>query len=455
MERIMSEYSTGSLRNVVSEDGMQSKYKGYCDVMCYMMTICLGMCMITGNKFFSFAIIALAAASIFTIEAIIPIEFMLFLAPILFDSGLAIGIDKIIFLIITVGQIISVFFLRKSLINKRYLMIAAWIILAVIASGIHSRFNQPWGTASVLVVEIVTFIFYSQYCLSRPQVYELVDRFSKVCMVMMVFFVIQIILHPTSVDNRLTVAEDLNINHFAMTISQISIFLLTYGLLSSKKRKKNICFVLYVVGLIMLLFTGTRSSTIAIVCSSIFVYIQASKISGREQGFQRVILLGLLVLVLAVVSNTILGSNDFLKDRFTLTNLVSTSGSGRFPSLMTEFTEIIPDNFWLGVGPSAYAEVDAVYQYGHWYFSSHNVIGSMLTQLGIIGSVPLVILCINIIKRLNNGLKIDVRFLIPLGLVITCLINGIGEQIFNSRMYWFALSFSILLLNSMDVYQEA
>ncbi len=90
----MSDNSRETAYSSSYEAERHSKYKGYCDIMCYIMTLCLGMCMITGNKLFSFAIIGLSVACIFTVEAIIPIEFMLFLAPILFDSGLAIGIDS-------------------------------------------------------------------------------------------------------------------------------------------------------------------------------------------------------------------------------------------------------------------------------------------------------------------------------------------------------------------------
>lgn len=445
----MSGYSNNKGMPIEYLEEKPSRYKIYSDALCYAMTICLGLCMITGNRIFSFAIIGLSVMCIFTVEAIIPVEFMLFLAPILFDSGLSIGIDKIVFLIITAGQLIQVVFVHRRLTNSRYLGLSVWLILAVIASGMHSRFNQPWGTVSILIVDIITFILYSQICITKQQAVELLDRFANVCLVMMLFFAVQSVLHPTSVDNRLTVAEELNINHFAMTISQISIYLLAYAMLAKNRRIKILCIAIYVVGCAMLLFTGTRSSTIAIVCSSFIVYLIASKDSGKQQKIQKVILLALVVLVLAVVFNSILSSNEFLRERFTISNLFSSSGSGRFPSLITEFTKIIPDNLWLGVGPSAYAEVDAVYQYGRWFFSAHNIIGSMLTQLGLIGSVPIVIITINIVKRLKHFSIFNNKFLLPLGLVVVCLINGIGEQIFNSRMFWFDLGFAVLLLNSL------
>ncbi len=445
----MSEYLARKEMSSTTETKRISRYKIYCDLMSFTIALCLGMRMITGNRLFSFAAIALSVACIFNIEAIIPIEFLLFLAPAPFDSGLAIGIDKIVFLIITIGQLLFVLFLYRKIINIRYLGIVFWVITAVIASGICSRFDRPWGTVPILVVNIITFIFYSQMRITRKQVYELLDRFSVVCIIMMVFFIIQILLDPINVDNRLTVSEELNVNGFAMTISQISIFLFTYGLLSKNFYVKRICFTTYIAGCIVLLFTGTRSSTIAIVCSSAFVYFLASKRKGKAQKIRHVLLFTVIVLVLAVIFNAILSSNEFLKQRFTISNLISSGGSGRLPSLMIEFTEIIPDNLWLGVGPSAFAEVDAVYQYGRLHFSSHNIIGSMLTQLGLLGSIPLIILCVNIVKRLGVGLRSDVKYLIPLALVLTCLINGIGEQIFNSRMYWFALSFSVLILNSI------
>ena len=77
---------------------------------------------------------------------------------------------------------------------------------------------------------------------------------------------------------------------------------------------------------------------------------------------------------------------------------------------------------------------------------AHNLLIAILSDLGLIGlllfGVPLVRFLCRLLRRK------DPAALLPLGMIVTALITGVGENIYTERFLWYAVGLALWQLSS-------
>lgn len=96
---------------------------------------------------------------------------------------------------------------------------------------------------------------------------------------------------------------------------------------------------------------------------------------------------------------------------------------------------------------SGYGTAIAVLRaYGDEHSGAHNILIAVLSDLGLIGlllfGIPLARLLCRILRRK------DTAALLPLGMIVTALVIGVGENIYTERFLWYAAGLALWLLNS-------
>lgn len=91
---------------------------------------------------------------------------------------------------------------------------------------------------------------------------------------------------------------------------------------------------------------------------------------------------------------------------------------------------------------------DVLHAHGDDHSGAHNLVFAILSDLGLIGLLLLAVPLFRLLWRLLR--RKDPAALLPLGLLITTLVNGIGENIYTERFLWFAVGLALWLLNSAD-----
>lgn len=83
---------------------------------------------------------------------------------------------------------------------------------------------------------------------------------------------------------------------------------------------------------------------------------------------------------------------------------------------------------------------------GDGHSGAHNILIAILADFGLIGllllGIPLVRLLCRLLRRKNPAV------LLPLGMIVTALVTGVGENIYTERFLWYATGLALWLLNS-------
>ena len=89
---------------------------------------------------------------------------------------------------------------------------------------------------------------------------------------------------------------------------------------------------------------------------------------------------------------------------------------------------------------------------GDGHSGAHNILIAILSDLGLIGlllfGIPLLRLLCRLLRRK------DPAVLLPLGMIVTALVAGIGEDIYTERFLWYAAGLALWLLETAATHQN-
>ena len=77
---------------------------------------------------------------------------------------------------------------------------------------------------------------------------------------------------------------------------------------------------------------------------------------------------------------------------------------------------------------------------------AHNILIAILSDFGLIGLLLLGIPLVRLLCRLLR--RKDPAVLLPLGMIVTALVTGVGENIYTERFLWYAAGLALWLMNS-------
>lgn len=238
--------------------------------------------------------------------------------------------------------------------------------------------------------------------------------------------------------------ESVNANDLAVGLALLAAVVVSHFLANNFKNK-TLHLVFFVGSVIITVLTGSRTSLIAILVSTIFVFLYWMKINSKITFKVLFIIIGIL-LMLIISYNILLKNFPVLMERFTIESVIDSGGTGRFNVWKTYMNVYFPDYWLLGIGfdpQNIFKAVEVVNGVGH---GAHNIIIDILASSGIFGLFIYILIFSHSYKEINSCVKSNAHFLIPISMIVCVIFTGVGENVIRGRLLWFSIALGILMV---------
>lgn len=413
------------------------------------MTILLVAAMLlTRQALFGALVILLAIYTSRKITRLIP---LLFVSSLYSNYFLLVGN-------VSLGRIIAIIFVTRCLVellfrsNKLFIQYSYPLIVVMAISVISLCFSDYHALISITtMLNWLLFITSGYISLGQDERELVLKETFKFSLIVLLCINISGIISPNYVDGRLSVGISSNANNFAMMVVQVSTLIVAYLYMirihNKSKLPTLILIMLVVADSFYLIFkSGSRTSLIAWTLTITILFLHKKVHVKKNWVLKKYVCLILLLVGTLVSIGFLTTKNSEIGKRFTLESIKETGGSGRIGIIKTTFSEILPRYLFLGVGPSTSAEIAAVKSYYSDGNSNHNLLISMVTQVGILGTIAYMFFFFRIILDSMRASRNNDLIFVLMAIVIAAFINGIGEVIFDERFFWTALSMLAIFL---------
>lgn len=427
-----------------------NKEKAYMSFYPNLSTILLiYMILINNEKSSILSLIAILISLIFIFNPkyILPPLFFVSILGEYFVAFNGIGMSRILVTIFIVGSLIK--FMKSNIKFKSIYFI---LIMAICIFNFISAATSITGTITPAITMALNFImlFFMVYT-KLDDLEAFINTMKNGVVILSVYiFTLGISIYSRAINDnsisRMVIDEGLNPNEMGIALAQLSAFLFALLLLSKNIKELWFLSLILILNLISLFLTGSRSAAIGIVIAIIVVtFIGLFK---KEKVTKKLLVFGVTVIILITSYLSISNSELEVFQRFSIENVVESDGTGRTLIWSALIKEVIPENLLFGVGfggSNVYAAVQPHVPIAH---GTHNMILTIITQVGIIGSAIYLLIFYRSSKTLYKGYLKNDFVLIPLTMVLTSFANGIGEDIFSERFLWFAIGFGFMLITN-------
>ena len=241
---------------------------------------------------------------------------------------------------------------------------------------------------------------------------------------------------------------DVNSNRIAMMCVQVGTALIVPFIISKKKSFKIISIVSYVMTLILVFFTGSRTGLIAIIVAPVILFLimhHTGYSSEKQTKKNNILLLFFFALGLFIIISQLGSLDSKVLSRFSFQEVEETGGAGRMGAIEVMWKEIFPKYPIFGVGLSGDNFVAASLKYGVTH-PCHNIIFDSLCQLGVVGFLIMLSLILLIVHNSMFSIrkKNNMLMALPLILFFSSVINGLGETIYVEKFFWNNLALCIV-----------
>lgn len=406
----------------------------------------LGLSAITKSSIFVYALISLLPIGLIKPEYIIPIFYVSSLSSNYFMVAEGLGIARLCALTIMIAIVLKILVGRRYIEKYwlRYLLYIGVITLISFLLGNHQYILSLF----VVGMNLMILFSFANMRLDYNQIHQLFKSMYLAVIIITISIYVNAIINPTYISGRMTLSENLNNNSFSIIVAQLTAFLFGYILYTKNKSFKLIAVVLGFANLYLILLSGSRSAFIATIIGVLFT-ILVMKHKNKEQ-LNGILLVGFLVIIGFFVFIKVMDQYPVLAYRFNLDNIISSGGTGRWDRIVAEVKYVIPYNLFFGVGPTSLNEAIALQGYLLHPGSSHNILISMITQIGFVGGISYIIFVGDILRKLINRIASKKLLSIPLCLILTGIINGIGEVVYHERFFWSALALGVLCITAYN-----
>lgn len=412
--------------------------------------VLLGLSAITQNQFYVIALCAFIPVGIIKPIYIIPIYYVSSLSSQYFMAAEGIGLTRVFALAIFVGVFLRNFF-GEEVLERTWIRYLIYIASTTIISFIFANHQYPQILLTV-GMNLMIVLTFANMRFTGNEIHRLFKSiFWGVAIITTTIF-LNAILNPSIISDRVTLTDELNANTFAIMTSQLAAFLFGYALYTKNKLEKIVSIILVTLTVFLVLVSGSRTNFIALIMgilTTVFIFknIKNEKLKG-------ILLIAILSIIVNFIFTKVVQQFPALSYRFTLDSVISSGGTGRWERIVAELKYVIPQNLFFGVGPVSINETIALEGLISFPGSSHNILISMLTQIGLMGSVGYISLVYGILKKLiKNGESIRLSC-IPICLIMTGIFTGIGEVVYHERFFWSALALGILCISANHINSE-
>jgi len=301
------------------------------------------------------------------------------------------------------------------------------------------------------VLNILVFIAFANLSLNNNEVAPLFRAILLVVIIVTIFFAISLNINQLALMNkRLTADENVNENRFGMMAAQLAAYSLAYIYLTKKIYVKFVCLAVSLINIMFIILSGSRSALIGIAfgfVSAILIFLYYHK----EHIVKNIFFLVIICIGSALMLNFIIDAFPIINYRMDPDIIIESGGSRRWPRIIAELQYIIPDNFLWGVGPGALSEYLALEKYNIYDpGSSHNIIISLLAQMGFVGFMAYMVFFYRIISDAVSKIRLQRILFIPLMMILTAVFNGVGEVIYAERFFWNAFALTALCIMTSE-----
>ncbi len=351
--------------------------------------------------------------------------------------------SRFITIFFVLGAALSI--LRKGTIRQTSLYFALLIALSIILS-----FYSAYGRTSFPISSLLNMLLaIAMLNLSITSAENVSKQFYKFAALVVIY--VYLLLFRNGFDSlvegtRMSIAENVNSNALAMGLAIIMAILVADLLLYKNHLFSSI--VLIAANCVALFLTGSRSALIAAIVAPFLLYIiNAQDKHSKRNAFYLLVVSSILLIVIYRAMEHFFPT---IMERFTAENIGDSGGSGRLDVWKNYFTYFFPKYWLFGMGGDstnlhfglASLNLDA--------HGAHNIIIEILTTSGIIGLVLYAVCFVKFFNATTSQLRINKAQLLPIAIVLTILINGIGENTLGSRFTWFGVGLGYMLLYSAN-----
>lgn len=412
--------------------------------------VLLGLSAITQNQFYVIALCAFIPVGIIKPIYITPIYYVSSLSSQYFMAAEGIGLTRVFALAIFVGVFLRNFF-GEEVLERTWIRYLIYIASTTIISFIFANHQYPQILLTV-GMNLMIVLTFANMRFTGNEIHRLFKSiFLGVAIITTTIF-LNAILNPSIISDRVTLTDELNANTFAIMTSQLAAFLFGYALYTKNKLEKIVSIILVTLTVFLVLVSGSRTNFIALIMgilTTVFIFknIKNEKLKG-------ILLIAILSIIANFIFTKVVQQFPALSYRFTLDSVISSGGTGRWERIVAELKYVIPQNLFFGVGPVSINETIALEGLISFPGSSHNILISMLTQIGLVGSVGYILFVYGILKKLIKNCESISLSCIPICLIMTGIFTGIGEVVYHERFFWSALALGILCISANHINSE-
>ena len=352
----------------------------------------------------------------------------------------------------SLGRYVALFFivgvLMKIMFAKKRIKIDFWFVITVVitASAVILSFFGIKGYTGFPT----TFFFYLLFffCMlncpisSRKVLVDQIWWFTILTLAYSAWFLLQNGLSAFE-EGRVGKFEDaVNANQMAIGLAMLAASLVAHFLINNFKQK-TIHITLILATVFLTFLTGSRTSLIAILLSSVIIFLYWLKLNSGKFGTALLIII-LSAVLLYGIYQFLVARFPILMDRFTVDNVVESGASGRIDVWKAFLTEYFPDYWMFGIGfntKNLFHAVTDVNGIGH---GAHNIIIDILASSGIFGLFLYFSLFVKTSKEVKISAKKDCSALLPFAMLVCIIFTGIGENVIRGRLFWFSIALCII-----------
>lgn len=417
-------------------------------VIAVVSTTLMGLSAVTNNAVFGYAAMLFLPFGLIYPTSLIPVLMVTSLSSNFFAAAEGIGSARLFAIALVLGVVVSMLREHRK-INSLWLRFFILIIITTLLTvAINGTFNSQ--ALSIIGLNLLIAFAFSNVRLNSK-------GFKRILFCVLVTFSIISILVLISLSvsgvqalfqGRVSIDSDVNTNRQAMMCAQMGAFLFGYAVYSPKAKLKVFCYILGFVNFFICLISGSRTGCLALilgVMAAIFIFNRINK-----KSLKGIAVAALIAFIGFLIFQYVISENAVLAERYALQGVLKSGGTGRWERIVCELKYIIPNHLLFGVGPSSIYETIALEPFLARPGSSHNIIISMLTQIGFVGSAVYIAVFFIAIKKIIAALRKYPFALIPLCMVLTGIFNGIGEVMYCERLLWIVLSLAFLCINSLS-----
>lgn len=301
------------------------------------------------------------------------------------------------------------------------------LIVVLTISYSHSTMSSFSGFMELVYVVLVSIVVSIYPPINEKQPLATVSF--AVC-INIIFLALMLAVNHISNGSRMQFSPDVNPNSFGFSSSFMSALLTMSLIIYPKRPYRVVKIVICVVGIVLMLLSGSRNALLAYVAAVSLLFLLKYKFAS----IKKFIPYALVAVVIVVLVMPLFHLDS---SRFSVSSVVESGGSSRTLIWGSVIPYVWENCFMWGYGPGKAGSTEVLLDLvRREYNSTHNTLVESFAETGIIGlSVFLIlfvvafVLCVKLYKRNKQNSYL-------LCLFAFLFFSGIGECFYNDIVQW-------------------